>query len=82
MLEGQPHIIDEMINGNVQLVFNTTEGAQSLKDSADIRKTAVSRSIPYFTTLAASIASVQAINVLKTKQLSVAPLQSSKCATT
>ena len=72
VLEGQPHIVDEMITGNVQLVFNTTEGAQSLKDSADIRKTAVSRGIPYFTTLAASNASVQAINVLKTKQLSVA----------
>ena len=82
VLEGQPHIIDEMINGDVQLVFNTTEGAQSLKDSADIRKTAVSRSIPYFTTLAASIASVQAINVLKTKQLSIAPLQSTESTTT
>ena len=82
VLEGQPHIVDALINGEVQLVFNTTEGAQSLKDSADIRKTAAARSIPYFTTLAASIASVQAINVLKTKQLSVAPLQSSAKTTT
>jgi len=77
VLEGQPHIVDAMINGDIQLVFNTTEGAQSLKDSADIRKTALTRRIPYFTTLAASNASVQAISALKTRDLGVSPLQSS-----
>jgi len=48
VIDGQPHIVDEMINGRVQLVFNTTEGAASLADSASIRRTAVSRNIPYF----------------------------------
>ena len=76
VLEGQPHIVDAMINGEVQLMFNTTEGAASLADSASIRRTAVARKIPYFTTLAASIAAVQAIASLKTQEISVRALQS------
>ncbi len=76
VIEGQPHIVDAMINGEVALVFNTTEGAQSLKDSASIRKTALSQRIPYFTTLAASRASVQAIRAQKTRSMTVRPLQS------
>jgi carbamoyl-phosphate synthase large subunit len=75
VLEGQPHIVDAMINGDVQLVFNTTEGAASLADSGSIRRTAVARKIPYFTTLAASIASVQAIASMKTQEISVRALQ-------
>ena len=75
VIEGQPHIVDLMINGQVQLVFNTTEGAQSLKDSSSIRRTAVNRAIPYFTTLAASRASVQAIRALRDHPLTVRPLQ-------
>jgi carbamoyl-phosphate synthase large subunit len=74
--EGQPHIVDDMINGKVQLVFNTTEGMQSLKDSASIRRTALTRAIPYFTTLSASRASVQAISSLRTRKLNVQALQS------
>jgi carbamoyl-phosphate synthase large subunit len=76
VLEGQPHIVDAMINGEVHLVFNTTEGAASLSDSASIRRTAVNRKIPYFTTLSASIASVQAITSLKSREISVRALQS------
>jgi len=76
VLEGQPHIVDAMINGNVQLVFNTTEGAASLADSASIRRTAVNRKIPYFTTLASSMASVQAIESMKDREISVRALQS------
>ncbi len=76
VLEGQPHIVDAMINGEVQLVFNTTEGAASLADSASIRRTAVARKIPYFTTLSASMASVQAITSLKSQEISVRALQS------
>ena len=74
--EGQPHIVDRMINGGVHLVFNTTEGVQSLKDSASIRRTALVHKIPYFTTLAASRASVQAIRAQRDRDLSVRPLQS------
>jgi carbamoyl-phosphate synthase large subunit len=74
--EGQPHIVDAMINGDIQLVFNTTEGATSLADSASIRRTAVARKIPYYTTLAASIASVRAITSMKSREISVRALQS------
>ena len=75
VLEGQPHIVDAMINGEICLVMNTTEGAQSLKDSASIRSTAVTRKIPYFTTLSASLAAIQAILALKSRDMSVCPLQ-------
>ena len=75
VIEGQPHILDRMINGGIQLVFNTTEGVQSMKDSASIRRTALTRKIPYFTTLAASRASVQAIRALHERELTVRPLQ-------
>jgi len=74
--EGQPHIVDGMINGDIQLVFNTTEGATSIADSASIRRTAVARKIPYYTTLAASIASVRAITSMKSREISVRALQS------
>jgi carbamoyl-phosphate synthase large subunit len=75
VIEGQPHIVDRMINGGIQLVFNTTEGVQSLKDSSSIRRTALTRKIPYFTTLDASRASVQGIRALRDRELSVRPLQ-------
>jgi len=75
VIEGQPHIVDAMINGQVQLVFNTTEGAQALKDSFTIRTTALTQKIPYYTTLAAARASVQAIAIARTRPLDVQPLQ-------
>ncbi len=76
VVEGQPHIVDAMINGEICLVFNTTEGGQSIRDSASIRSTAVTRKIPYFTTLSASLASIQAIQSLKSGPMTVRPLQS------
>ena len=75
VIEGQPHIVDAMINGEIQLVFNTTQGVQSLADSKSIRRTALVRGIPYFTTLAASSASVQAISALRSRVMSVQALQ-------
>ena len=76
MLEGRPHIVDLMKNGEVQLVFNTTEGAKALSDSKDIRRTALLYHIPYYTTLAGALAATQAIKALATGTLAVAPLQS------
>ncbi|MDX2203950.1 MAG: carbamoyl-phosphate synthase large subunit [Hyphomicrobiaceae bacterium] len=75
VLEGRPHIVDAMKNGDVQLVFNTTEGAQALADSKDIRRTALLNHIPYYTTLAGAIAATQAIKALSTGTLKVSPLQ-------
>jgi carbamoyl-phosphate synthase large subunit len=64
--EGRPHIVDAMKNGDVQLVFNTTEGAQSYRDSYSIRRTALTQNIPYYTTVSGARASIQAIRRLKT----------------
>ncbi len=75
VIDGQPHIVDEMINGEIDLVFNTTEGMQSRIDSKSMRRTALVRNIPYFTTLSASLACVQAIQVKQARTLSVRSLQ-------
>jgi carbamoyl-phosphate synthase large subunit len=64
--EGRPHVVDAMKNGEVQLVFNTTEGAQSYRDSYSIRRTALTQNIPYYTTMSGARASIQAIRRLKT----------------
>ncbi len=75
VLEGQPHIVDLMVDGKIQLVFNTTDGAQTVRDSASMRQTALLRSIPYYTTLSGALAAVQAIASLARAPLDVAPLQ-------
>jgi carbamoyl-phosphate synthase large subunit len=74
--EGRPHIVDRMLSGEVQLVFNTTEGAQAIADSFSLRRTALTLNIPYYTTVAGARASVQAIAALATGSLEVASLQS------
>ena len=76
VLEGRPHIVDAMKNGEVQLVFNTTEGKQSLLDSFEIRRTALMGKIPYFTTAAAARAPARAIAATAEAPLEVRPLQS------
>ena len=74
--EGRPHIVDLMLSGGIQLVFNTTEGAQAIADSFSLRRTALTNSIPYYTTVAGARAAVQAIQALRAGNLEVAPLQS------
>jgi len=65
-----------MKNGDVALVFNTTSGKQSLKDSFSLRRTALTQKIPYFTTAAAAKASVEAIKELSKGDYDVESLQS------
>jgi carbamoyl-phosphate synthase large subunit len=74
--EGRPDIVDEMRSGRIQLVFNTTEGAQAIADSFSLRRTALTHNIPYYTTVAGARAAVQAIGALRRGNLEVAPLQS------
>ncbi len=74
--QGRPHIVDRISDGGVQLVFNTTEGWQSLKDSYSIRATALKAKVPYFTTATASIAVAHAIKALRGHELEVRSLQS------
>jgi len=76
VLEGQPHIVDAMIDRDIQLVINTTEGAQAIADSFSLRRTALTNSIPYYTTVAGARAAVAAIEALRRGPLEVAPLQS------
>lgn len=59
--EGRPNVVDMLKDGAIALVFNTTEGAQAITDSRDIRRVALMDKIPYFTTAAASVAAVQAM---------------------
>jgi len=65
-----------MRSGKIQLVFNTTEGAQAISDSFSLRRTALTHAIPYYTTVAGARAAVQAIGALRQGCLEVAPLQS------
>ncbi|HEX3863623.1 MAG TPA: carbamoyl-phosphate synthase large subunit [Stellaceae bacterium] len=74
--EGRPDIVDLMRSGRVQLVFNTTEGAQAITDSFSLRRSALTHGIPYCTTVAGARAAVQAIGALREGCLEVAPLQS------
>ncbi len=74
--EGRPDIVDAMRSGQIQLVFNTTEGAQAIADSFSLRRTALTHAIPYYTTVAGARAAVQAIGALRAGCLEVAPLQS------
>ncbi len=76
VLEGRPHIVDAMKNGDVAIVFNTTQGAAALADSASVRRTALLHHIPYYTTLAGAKAVTQAIAAMRSGALNVAPLQS------
>jgi carbamoyl-phosphate synthase large subunit len=74
--EGRPNIVDRISDGDVDLIFNTTEGWQSLLDSKAIRTTALYGRVPYFTTAAASVAAAQAIASLRERKLEVRALQS------
>ncbi len=75
VLEGHPHIVDAMKNGEIQLVFNTTAGMQSRADSFTLRRSALMLNIPYYTTISGARAAVKAIEIRLGGSLEVAPLQ-------
>ena len=74
--QGRPHIVDRIKDGGIDLIFNTTEGWQSLKDSKPIREAALGQKIPYFTTAPASVQAARAIRAGDSGGLEVRPLQS------
>jgi carbamoyl-phosphate synthase large subunit len=76
VLEGRPHCVDAIRSGEIQMVVNTANGAQSLTDSFDIRRSALTHGVPHYTTIAGARAAVHAIAALKAGTLEVAPLQS------
>ena len=73
--EGRPHVVDLIKNGDIQLVFNTTEGAQALSDSRSLRRAALLHKVPYYTTLAGAIAASQGIRAYLAGDLEVRALQ-------
>ena len=75
-MQGRPHCEDAIINGDVQLVINTTEGAQAIRDSFSIRRSALVKNVPHYTTISGAAAAVEAIAVLASGHaLEVTPLQ-------
>jgi carbamoyl-phosphate synthase large subunit len=76
VLEGRPHIVDAIKNGEVQLVFNTTEGATALADSRSLRRAALLHKVPYYTTLSGAVAAAQGIKAYLGGDLEVRALQS------
>jgi carbamoyl-phosphate synthase large subunit len=75
VLEGRPHCVDAIRSGEVQLVVNTASGAQSVRDSFDIRRSALTHGVPHYTTVAGARAAAHAIAALRAGTLEVAPLQ-------
>lgn len=73
--EGRPHIVDTMKDGGVQIVFNTTEGSQSISDSRAIRALTLSSRIPYYTTAAGARAAALAMRNRLEGDLRVRSLQ-------
>ncbi|CAM3508922.1 carbamoyl-phosphate synthase large subunit [Arcobacter aquimarinus] len=69
--EGRPNITDLLTNGDISMAINTSEAKESSKDDGkEIRRTVLKNNVPYFTTVAAAIAAVEAIKVLKTADVS------------
>ncbi len=73
--EGRPHVVDAIKNGGIQLVLNTTEGAQALADSRSLRRAALLHKVPYYTTLAGAVAASQGIKAYLEGDLEVRALQ-------
>ena len=73
--EGRPHIVDRLQNDEICLVFNTTEGAKAIRDSRSMRRQTVLSDVPYFTTIAAAVAAVEAIEARRMRSPSVCSLQ-------
>ena len=75
VLEGRPHIVDAIKNGEVQLVINTTDGAKAVSDSRDIRRAALMSKVPYYTTIPGAVAAVQGILAYRSGNFTVRALQ-------
>ncbi|MBN1796256.1 MAG: carbamoyl-phosphate synthase large subunit [Sedimentisphaerales bacterium] len=75
VVEGRPNVVDAIINGELDLIINTTVGRQTIMDSFSIRRTALDRQVPYVTTMRGASATVQAIDALRQHKVGVKPVQ-------
>ncbi len=73
--EGRPHVVDKLIDREIDLVFNTTSGKKAIDDSYSIRRQTLMHGIPYFTALTSCRAAVAAIEALREGPLTVKSLQ-------
>lgn len=73
--EGRPNIVDSIINGEIDLIVNSTVGKQAIEDSFSIRRTALDRQIPYVTTLRGGLAVAKGIEAVKSKKVAVKAIQ-------
>jgi carbamoyl-phosphate synthase large subunit len=75
VLEGRPHVVDAIKNGDIQLVLNTTDGASALADSRSMRQAALLHKVPYYTTISEALAATEGIAAYLSGDLQVRPLQ-------
>ncbi|MGC6484657.1 MAG: carbamoyl-phosphate synthase large subunit [Candidatus Puniceispirillales bacterium] len=75
VMQGRPHAVDYMLDGKINLVFNTAQGAAAVRDSFSLRQTALTNSIPYYTTVPEARASVIAIRTMQEGQFAVQSIQ-------
>ena len=73
--EGRPHCVDAIVSGEISLVVNTTSGGQAIRDSFSLRRSALMKNVPYFTTISAARAAAAAISALQRGALDVRSLQ-------
>jgi carbamoyl-phosphate synthase large subunit len=73
--EGEPHIVDLIENNKIHLIINTTSGVKSIADSLSIRRTALSKKVPYFTTISAAKIAITGLNIANELEINVQSLQ-------
>ena len=73
--EGNPNILDLILSKKIQLIINTMEDSQTIKDNMILRRHAIAKDIPYFTTLSAAIAATKSIETLISSSLEVKSIQ-------
>jgi len=75
VMQGRPNVVDRLVSGDVDLIFNTTGGAQAIADSFSIRETALKRNIPNYTVASSFRSVVRGITALKEDNLKVKSVQ-------
>ncbi|NLG60972.1 MAG: carbamoyl phosphate synthase large subunit, partial [Candidatus Cloacimonetes bacterium] len=73
--EGRPHIVDQLISGEIDLLINTPLGKKSQYDDYSMRRAAITRKVPYCTTLSAASAACDAAIALRSRERTVLSLQ-------
>jgi carbamoyl-phosphate synthase large subunit len=75
VMEGRPHIIDLIKNNEINFIVNTVSGAQAKRDSFSIRQSALQYGVPYTTTISGARAVVEAMEMLKSRKMTIRPIQ-------